>query len=177
MIQDAGGFFATRYLAQDAAPGIEPRIKEHAHCLARTASGRLRLALASIHFVTSDKLAAPTMGFCYKGKWTRQVWVMAGDFNNRRCLSRRETIDCDVLPFWHVLTAQGGFRDAVFDRHGDSDDSLEAQTPNGRRIDYVFVCGRVNKASHDVDYAARKGDPGFYSDHRLLWALAGPPTW
>jgi exonuclease III len=191
-IHDAGGFVSTRYLSKDAAPGVEPRVKQHAHCLARTASGRIRLALASIHFVTNDKLAALSMGFCYKGKWARQLagflssrypqdavpqlWVIAGDFNNRRCLAPRETVDCDVLPFWHVLAAQSGFRDAVFARHGHSQASLAAQTRRGRRVDYVLARGRVFAASHDVDYDARKGEPGFYSDHRLLWALVGPST-
>jgi exonuclease III len=189
-LQEEGGFFRTRYLSEDAAPGVQPRVKEHAHCLARTASGRIRIALASIHFVTNDKLAALSVGFCYKGTWARQVanflrsryaqgtvtqlWVVAGDFNNRRCLTPRETVVCDVLPFWHVLTAQSGFRDAVFDRHGHSEESLAAQTRNGRRIDYVFARGRVLAASHDIDYDAHKGEPGFYSDHRLLWALVGP---
>jgi hypothetical protein len=185
-----GGFVDTRYLLKDAAPAVEPRIKEHAHCLARTASGRLDLVMASIHFVTNEKFAAPTMGFCYKGKWAGQVarflrdrypldgvpqvCVIGGDFNNRRCLLPRERLECDVWPFWHVLTEQNGFADAVFDRHGGSDESLAAQTRNGKRIDYIFARGTTFRASHDVDYEARPGDPDYYSDHRLLWALVGP---
>lgn len=187
-----GGFFATRYLSRDGAPRLEPRIKEHAHCLAQTASGSTRLGLASVHFVTNDKLAAPTMGFCYKATWARQLatflqsqyrvgtvpqlWVMGGDFNNRRCLGPRERAECDVLPFWHVLTEQRGFSDAVFERHGGSELSLAKQTRAGKRIDYVFVRGTVFDASHDVGYDARKGDPNFYSDHRLLWGLVGSST-
>jgi exonuclease III len=187
-----GGFVDTRYLGRDAAPGVEPRIKQHAHCLARTSSGRIDLAMASTHFVTNEKFAAPSMGFCYKGKWAAQVarflrdryplnglpqvGVIAGDFNNRRCLLPRERVDCDVWPFWHVLTEQNGLKDAVFDRHGGSDDSLAAQTRNGKRIDYIFARGTTFRASHDVDYHARPGDPDFYSDHRLLWALVGPST-
>jgi exonuclease III len=186
----SGGFVDTRYLVKDAAPGVEPRIKEHAHCLARTASGRIELVLASIHFVTNEKFAAPTMGFCYKGKWAGQVarflrdryplddlpqvCVIAGDFNNRRCLMPRERVKCEVWPFWHVLTEQNGLADAVFQRHGGSNESLAAQTRNGKRIDYIFVRGTTFRASHDVDYEAQPGDPDFYSDHRLLWALVGP---
>jgi exonuclease III len=189
-VADEGGFFATRYLSRDGAPGLEPRVKEHAHCLAQTASGRIGLALTSVHFVTNDKFAAPTMGYCYKSQWARQLasflrsrypeetvpqlWVIGGDFNNRRCLGPREGVECEVLPFWHVLTKQSGFSDAVFDRHGHSQESLATQTRRGRRIDYVFMHGAVFDASHDVDYDARKGDPDFYSDHRLLWALVGP---
>jgi exonuclease III len=187
-----GGVFATRYLTRDAAPGVQARIKEHAHCLAETAAGRIRVALASVHFVTNDKFAARTLGFCYKGQWARQLanflrgrypqgsvpqlWVVGGDFNNRRCLAPQERPKCDVLPFWHALTEHGGFSDAVFDRHGGSRESLAAQTRRGSRVDYVFVRGAVFRASHDVKYDARRGDPGFYSDHRLLWALVGSST-
>jgi endonuclease/exonuclease/phosphatase family metal-dependent hydrolase len=188
----SGGFVDTRYLVKDAAPGVEPRIKEHAHCLARTASGRIELVLASIHFVTNEKFAASTMGFCYKGKWAGQVarflrdryplddvpqvCVIAGDFNNRRCLMPRERVKCEVWPFWHVLTEQKGLADAVFQRHGGSNESLAAQTRNGKRIDYIFAQGTTFRASHDVDYEAQPGDPDYYSDHRLLWALVGPST-
>lgn len=188
----SGGFVDTRYLVKDAAPGVEPRIKEHAHCLARTASGRIELVLASIHFVTNEKFAASTMGFCYKGKWAGQVarflrdryplddvpqvCVIAGDFNNRRCLMPRERVKCEVWPFWHVLTEQNSLADAVFQRHGGSNESLAAQTRNGKRIDYIFARGTTFRASHDVDYEAQPGDPDFYSDHRLLWALVGPST-
>jgi exonuclease III len=191
-IAGEGGWFATRYLSKDGAPGMEPRVKQHAHCLAQTASGRIALALTSVHFVTDAKFAARTMGFCYKAEWARQLasslrsrypqeamsqlWVIGGDFNNRRCVGPRERVACDVLPFWHVLTKQRKFADAVFDRHGGSQESLAAQTRKGRRIDYIFVRGAVFEASHDVNYDARKGDPDYYSDHRLLWGLVGPST-
>jgi exonuclease III len=191
-IRDEGGFLSTQYLLRDAAPDLEARIKQHGYCLAETASGGLRLALASIHFVLNDRLAAPTMGFCYKGKWARQVgsflnsrypqrtapqlWVIGGDFNNRRCVGRRERVACDVWPFWHALEAQMGYIDTVFDRHGDSNESLARQTRDGKRIDYIFARAAVVRASHDVRYDAHPGDPGFYSDHRLLWALLGPTS-
>lgn len=185
-----GGFVASRYLSRDASSKFRPRIKEHAHCLARTVSGKIDVPLVSIHFVTNEKFAASTMGFCYKAQWARRVTsflevryprgdlpqlpVIGGDFNHRRCMKRRERSDCEVAPFWHALTSQHGFTDAVFARHGDSDESLAAQAKEGNRIDYVFVRARVLDASHDVAYVARRGEPGFYSDHRLLWALVRP---
>jgi hypothetical protein len=187
---DGGGFVRSRYLSRDASPEFEPRIKEHAHCLARTASGRIDLPLASIHFVTNEKFAAPTMGFCYKAQWARrladflatqypqagvlQVPVIGGDFNNRRCMAPREKVACDVMPFWHVLSAQNGYSDAVYARHGKSEESLADQLNGRKRIDYVFTRGAIVDASHDADYDAQKGDPGFYSDHRFLWALVRP---
>lgn len=189
-VVDEGGFVASRYSSRDAAPELRPRIKEHAHCLARTTSGNIDLPLVSIHFVTNEKFAASTMGFCYKAQWAREVMsfvqtqypqgdvpqvpVIGGDFNNRRCLRSREKVVCEVLPFWHVLTAQGGFSDAVFEHHGGSEESLAEQTNGRKRIDYVFARGVILDASHDVDYGARRADSGFYSDHRLLWALVRP---
>lgn len=185
-----GGFVASRYSSRDAAPELKPRIKEHAHCLARTKSGGIEVPLVSVHFVTNQKFAASTMGFCYKAQWAREVMnylqtqyprgdvpqvpVIGGDFNNRRCLRSREKVVCEVLPFWHVLTEQGGFSDAVFERHGGSEKSLAAQMNGHKRIDYVFARGVVRDASHDVGYEARRGDSDFYSDHRLLWALVSP---
>ncbi|MDQ3660780.1 MAG: hypothetical protein M3454_06945 [Actinomycetota bacterium] len=185
-----GGLVPSRYASRDAAPEEEPRVKEHAHCLARTKAGDIEVPLVSVHFVTNQKFAASTMGFCYKAKWARelttfvqtqyprgdalQMPVIGGDFNNRRCLRSREKVACEVLPFWHVLTDQGGFSDAVFERHGGSDKSLSAQMNGRKRIDYVFVRGEVLDASHDAGYAARRGDRDFYSDHRLLWALVKP---
>jgi exonuclease III len=185
-----GGFVASRYLSRDASSEFRPRIKEHAHCLARTASGKIDVPLISIHFVTNEKFAASTMGFCYKAQWVRRVTsfmatqyppgdapqlpVIGGDFNHRRCVKRRERPDCEVFPFWYALTAQHSFTDAVFARHGASAESLAAQAKEGKRIDYVFVRAEVIDASHDVGYAARRGERGFYSDHRLLWALVEP---
>lgn len=185
------GFVASRYSSRDAAQEVKPRIKEHPHCLARTTSGNIALPLVSVHFVTNEKFAASTMGFCYKAQWAREVMnfvksqyphgeapqvpVIGGDFNNRRCLRSREKATCEVLPFWHVLTAQSGFSDAIFERHGRTEKSLAAQTNGRKRIDYVFAQGTVFDASHDVGYEARRGDRDFYSDHRLLWALVSPP--
>ena len=185
-----GNFVASSYSSRDAASDVKPRIKEHPHCLTRTTSGSIDLPLVSIHFVTNEKFAASAMGFSYKAQWAREVMnfvrtqyppgdvpqvpVIGGDFNNRRCLRSREKVACEVWPFWHVLTEQGGFRDAVFERHGGSEKSLAAQTNGRRRIDYVFVRGAILDASHDVGYRARRGDRDFYSDHQLLWALVGP---
>ena len=53
-----GGFVASRYSSRDAAPELKPRIKEHAHCLARTKSGGIEVPFVSVHFVTNQKFAA-----------------------------------------------------------------------------------------------------------------------
>jgi hypothetical protein len=81
-----------------------------------------------------------------------------------------------VFPDDETLT---GYTDAVFARHRSSAAALREQSRKGRhvtrRIDYLFVRGRVFDASHDTNYDARLGEPHFYSDHRLVWGLVGPP--
>jgi hypothetical protein len=193
-VEGAGGYLATRYASRDARPGVRPRVKEHPHCLAVTPEGDLAAALVSVHLVTNDKFTLPRVGFRHKGRWARELatfvraaypgdrrsrlWVLGGDFNNRRCRRWRETVRCRELPFWDALVRHEGYRDAVFERHGGLSTSLAEQARSGRhvlkRIDYLFVRGRVYDASHDVGYDARSGDADFYSDHRMLWAVVGP---
>jgi hypothetical protein len=192
-IEGAGGYVATRYPSGVARPGVRPRVKEHPHLLAASREGDLVAALVSVHLVTNDVFTVPVTGFRHKGRWARelasfvrtgyppdprpQVWVLGGDFNNRRCRCLRETLRCRELPFWNALVREEGYRDAVFERHGKVGGSLAEQSRSGRhvlkRIDYLFVRGRVYDASHDVGYDSRLGAADFYSDHRLLWALVG----
>jgi hypothetical protein len=191
---DRGGFVDTHCSLVDFAPGITPLRKGHAYCLLRPARAQLRVAVMSVHFFPNERLAAPTLGWCYKVRWSQQVArqleqsypledqrhirVIAVDFNNRRCLRGRETVGCDVLPFWYVMTKRLGYKDAVFDRHSSSNQELWEQSRKGsrvaRRIDYVFLQGRAIAASHDINYDAVSGEPDFYSDHRLVWALVAP---
>jgi endonuclease/exonuclease/phosphatase family metal-dependent hydrolase len=190
-----GDFAATRYALTDARAGVRARIKEHPRCLARSVAQNLSVALASVHLVTNDKLTTAALGYRYKGRWAAELAeamasrygrasepraiVIGGDFNNRRCRGPVERVDCRPLPFWDALCRDHGYTDAVFARHGSSTAALREQSRKGRhvtrRIDYLFVRGRVFDASHDTTYDARTGDPHFYSDHRLVWGLVGPP--
>ena len=82
-----------------------------------------------------------------------------------------ETGNCEVWPFWESHVNRAGLKDSIFEIHGSSDDDLGRQGGKAKRIDYIFTNADVIDASHDVDYDAAPGNPGFYSDHALLWAL------
>jgi endonuclease/exonuclease/phosphatase family metal-dependent hydrolase len=184
------GVISTRYRADDRAPQTKPRAKQHVYVAAGERGGSLKVAMASVHFVPAERLASTTVGFCYKGQWTQKIirvlngryptaghlHVIAGDFNNRRCLATTETVQCETWPFWFGLVQKSGFDDAVFAVHGQSDETLREQYRKGAgysklRVDYIFTTATVMDASHDTTYGAIPSDPGFYSDHRLVWAL------
>lgn len=184
------GLISTRYRADDRAPQTKPKAKQHVYLVAGQRGGSLKVAMSSVHFVPAERLASPIVGFCYKGQWTqkivrllsgryptaRHLHVIAGDFNNRRCLATTETVQCDTWPFWFALVHKWGFDDAVFAVHGKSDETLREQYRKGAtysklRVDYIFTTGALMDASHDTTYGAIPSDPGFYSDHRLVWAL------
>lgn len=195
-LEGRGGFTASRYDTRDARPQVRPRVKEQPHCLARSLVANMSVALASVHFVTNEKLASAALGHGYKGRWAAEmaelmsvryrhaveprVMVIGGDFNNRRCRGPVERVDCRTMPFWDALCRVHGYTDAVLARHGSDPAALRAQSRKGRhvtkRIDYLFVRGRVSDAAHDTTYDARMGDPSFYSDHRLVWGLLGPTS-
>jgi endonuclease/exonuclease/phosphatase family metal-dependent hydrolase len=200
-LEGQGGYASTRYDIKDARPGVRPRVKEHPYCDARSVTQDLSVALASVHLVTNEKLVTAALGYRYKATWATELaelmaarygrgglgrsaeqpraLVIGGDFNNRRCRGPVERVDCRPLPFWDALCRDHGYTDAVFARHGSSGSALREQSRKGRhvtrRIDYLFVRGRVFDASHDTTYDARLGEPHFYSDHRLVWGLVGPP--
>jgi endonuclease/exonuclease/phosphatase family metal-dependent hydrolase len=191
-----GGVLTSRYDPVDGVPGGPARTKQHSYLAARKNEGGTPIALTSIHFVTSLRLAPKSLGFCYKQQWIKEITaffettypfpdfvrVIAGDMNNPRCLGSPETVRCEEWPFWKTLTARAGYKDAIFAVHGNSNRALHRQARRGNRtakprIDYIFTNAAVIASSHDVTYGARAGDPGFYSDHAFLWArLRLPPV-
>jgi endonuclease/exonuclease/phosphatase family metal-dependent hydrolase len=189
-VRDPGGFIATSYDPSDGIPGMPRRTKEHAYLLASKRGENSRIALVSIHFVVSKFLEPFSVGFCYKRDWTHQIvdqieasyprtdhlHVIAGDFNNRRCMEFPETVNCEPWPYWHAFVNKLKYKDAVLTIHGTSDADIQAQYQQGprsvrSRIDFIFTTARVIDASHDSEYVAGPDDPGFYSDHPLLWSL------
>lgn len=182
------GLVTTRYRADDGAPGVKPRAKQHVYLLAGRRGGQSKVAMASVHFVPDIRITSRTVGFCYKGQWVQKITrllsgrypmathVIAGDFNNVRCVAKPETVVCETWPFWFALARKWGYRDAIFSVHGKTDEMLREQYRKGDgfakvRIDYIFTTGAVPDASHDTTYGANPADPGFYSDHRLLWSV------
>jgi exonuclease III len=192
---DTGGVLTSRYDPGDGVPGGLARTKQHSYLVTQKNEGGTPIALVSIHFVTSLRLSPKSLGFCYKRQWVKEiaeffdatypvpdfVRVIAGDMNNPRCLGSPETVRCEEWPFWKSLTARAGYTDAIFAAHGHSNRALHRQARRGNRtakprIDYIFTSADVAASSHDVTYAARAGDPGFYSDHAFLWARLRLPA-
>jgi endonuclease/exonuclease/phosphatase family metal-dependent hydrolase len=191
-----GGVITSRFDPADGVPGQLARTKQHSYLPVKKSDWLLPIALVSIHFVQSLRLLPRTRGFCYKDHWikeivaflsnhfppTHHVHVIGGDLNNARCLGVPETIKCDEWPFWNTATSRSGFSDAIFSVHGSSNRALHRQARRGNRIakpriDYIFARTPVINSSHDVTYGARPGEPGFYSDHRFLWAqMKLPPV-
>jgi endonuclease/exonuclease/phosphatase family metal-dependent hydrolase len=191
-VLEGPGVISTRYRADDRARQVKPKAKQHCWLAARQRGGPLRVAMVSVHFVRGDRLASATVGFCYKGQWAQKIarfltgrhpgdlHVIAGDFNNRRCVTTTERVKCDTWPYWFALVEKWRYRDAVFSIHGQTNETLRKQYRKGdgfakQRLDYIFTTGVVRDASHDTTYAADPADPGFYSDHRMLWAVIKSP--
>lgn len=194
-VKRKGGFVSTRQETKyDAPDSPRNKAKDHAYMLATHSAARVDVALMSVHLIPNRWLASKDTGYRLRARWMKeladflkaeyppnkhQIQLIAGDLNNDRCVGRHETIDSEVYPFWTVLTEEYGLGDAVFRKHGGSNKAIREQSrrgdKDGRRIDYIFTDGEVVDASHDTDYFAQPGDPGFYSDHRLLWATLNLP--
>jgi endonuclease/exonuclease/phosphatase family metal-dependent hydrolase len=192
---DEGGVLLSTYDPVDGVPGQLVRTKQHSYLLAHKLGRSSPVALVSLHFVQSLRLAPRSIGFFYKNLWIKDIvsfirnkypfpthaHFIGGDLNNPRCLGTPETVKCDEWPFWRRVTKLSGCRDAIFDVHGTTNRALHKQARRGHRtakprIDYVFTTTPVLNSSHDVNYGALPGEPGFYSDHRFLWAhLKLPP--
>lgn len=188
------GFLATRYAVSEKSPGFpRARAKDHAHALATHRPSGTRLGLMSVHLAPHKQFASKDRHRQRSADWVRelvaemkrryprrgrQINILAGDFNNPRSTGDKEVIDGEVTPFWSALS-QLGYTDAIFEIHGHSNRSIKNQHRKGdrqaARIDYIFVAGgEVIQATHDLD-PPEKGTPGYYADHRLVWAAIRPP--
>lgn len=188
-VKGAKGFITTRYDAKDKSSHWSlVRVKEQSRLLALHKPTDGKLALSSVHLAPGLALADKDRFFRYTEQWAReicadlkkncprrgrQINILAGDFNNRRTVDKKETVKGAVTPMWARLQKEG-YKDAIFEIHGKSDKALQKQYEKGgqeaKRIDYIFVSGgEVVDASFDL--SAPK-----YSDHRLLWAVVRPPT-
>jgi hypothetical protein len=198
-VESEGGFFRTYEGDVD---------KDHAHLLVKEKRGGLSLAMLSSHYPHGGGL--PTMveqshefmKETYTNPSLKQINIIAGDFNVRRCTGpggwKSESLDCEEQSWYRYLTGQG-YTDAVLNSRPD--EIPYAQELDVARIDYIFADGPVIDAASDLDNKGEVSAAGcgtfksvkqlfnkgrsdevpapcndlFYTDHRLLWALVGFP--
>jgi exonuclease III len=151
------GFITSRYGAPESRNAAKPRWKQQAFAAVQEKSGGFGLALASIHFTSTEEMASEATAFARKGRWAdaiarhlaetfpkQHTRVIGGHFNNRRCTTKTadppEQVDCDPpgpggeTPFWTALTqAVAPFRylDSIFALHSATDASLKDQYRKG----------------------------------------------
>jgi endonuclease/exonuclease/phosphatase family metal-dependent hydrolase len=182
--EDSGGYFPS-LITKEECYHANNAIKEHAYQLVKDKRTNLLFPLVSLHLLPSKATHNQDIVFIKKGQWVKeicdfvertyptqdnQIKVIAGDFNNKRCIESEETISCEVYPFWTILTEHYGYMDSVFEIRREG----EIGNPEMKRIDYIFTKGaNIIDAASDLDYTAEvQNDPSyFYSDHRMNWAL------
>lgn len=193
---DEGGFIRDE---------VGSKNKDHAYLLAKERRGGLRVPLVSVHLQPrpdfdskgdSTRQIAAFVEQAYPSPANRQAEVVAGDFNNRRCLdkafNRDEPYECRESPAYRVMTGDYGYTDAILAAGSPQDVRHEGT----KRIDYIFTRGAVLAAASDLErnanftqrefreckalYNNGRGDEAtgacatdFYSDHRFVYALVG----
>ncbi len=193
-VVDDGGFF------RDGVRDRDGGVKDAAHLLTRERRGGLRMALVSVHLSTknpekerSTQLIAEFVDERYPSPSRRQIEVIAGDLNSRRCVAEAPTPDCEPRPFYESITSQYGYKDAFLT--GSPDKAGEQ-----KYIDYIFARAGVLSGDADDERKERVGSDaefkackqlyneggssearggcatGFYADHDFQWALLGMET-
>jgi hypothetical protein len=198
---DEGGFVRTTNRAGEG--------KDNAYALLEERRGGLRVPVISLHWahrgdpVAHARQMVEQLDVAYPSPSMRQVEIVAGDFNVKRCLGgaswKSEELDCPEQDWYRVFTDEHDFTDAVLS--ASPDEIPQAQLDDVARIDFLFARGSVVGAGSDLATkrelgrhercAGANGDyfkPGrggeapepcrslFYTDHRLLWGLVGMPT-
>jgi len=193
-VVDDGGFF------RDGVRDRDGGVKDAAHLLTRERRGGLSMALVSVHLSTknpekerSTQLIAEFVDERYPSPSRRQIEVIAGDFNSRRCVAEAPSPDCEPRPFYESITTQYGYKDAFLT--GSPEEAGEQ-----KYIDYIFARAGVLVGDADDERKERVGSDaefkeckqlynegrsseaqggcatGFYADHNFQWALLGMET-
>lgn len=175
-----GGYFAASYPKSAAASGWRVQVRRHAYMLARERGTGLKVPLVSLHFAMEKSFRTAKLSNYWRGRWAGQIEtllarkynadsgaraaVVAGDFNQSRCVSGGYE-DCKQSAYWNVFLGKP---------HAYVESSHELLIRTGG-VDASFTAGRVLRAGWDRDGKFREGDRArFYSDHRLRWAVVGP---
>lgn len=200
-LEDDGGFVRTT--------NREGRQKDNAYALLKERRGGLRVPVISLHWahrgdsVAHARQMVQLLDAEYPSPSSRQVEVIAGDFNVKRCVGgaswKSEELACREQDWYRVLTAEHGFTDAVLSARPH--EIPQARRDDVARIDFLFARGSVLDAGSDLatkrelaqhdrcagvndDYfkagiGSQAPEPCrslFYTDHRLVWALVGMPV-
>lgn len=199
--EEEGGFIRS-------APNRDGRLKDHAHLLVKELRGGTRVSLASVHYAHRGDIVewvnhtVSTLDSTYPSPSKRQIEVIAGDFNVKRCEGgdswKWESLDCEENVWYDLLTEQFGYTDAVLT--ASPEEIPQAQLDDVARIDFIFARGAVMDGASDLDTkrelaslpqcgevnreyflegrGAEAPEPCnalFYTDHRLVWSLVGMP--
>ncbi|MGH2946391.1 MAG: endonuclease/exonuclease/phosphatase family protein [Solirubrobacteraceae bacterium] len=200
-VEGDGGFVRTT--------NREGEEKDNAHALLEERRGGLRVPVISLHWAHRGDPVAHARDMValldaeYPSPSRRQVEVVAGDFNVKRCVGgpswKTEELACPQQAWYELFTAEHGFTDAVLS--ASPEEIPQAQRDDVARIDFLFARGAVLDAGSDLATKRELGrheqcagvnddyfKPGrgsqapepcrslFYTDHRLVWGLVGMPT-
>ncbi len=200
-LEDDGGFVATTNRAG--------RAKDNAYALLKERRGGLRVPVISLHWAHRGDSVAQARDMVelldskYPSPSRRQVEIVAGDFNVKRCIGgeswKSEQLGCEEQDWYRVFTAEHGYSDAVL--AASPEEIAQAQLDDVARIDFLFARGAVHDAGSDLAtkrelgrheqcagvndeyFKAGRGSEApqpcrslFYTDHRLVWALVSMPT-
>jgi endonuclease/exonuclease/phosphatase family metal-dependent hydrolase len=154
-----------------STPGQESRVKMHPIALVKERKGGLAVPIASVHFPktelfrnrrVSQKLKRRWMARidkalarAYPGKRHRRMRVIAGDLNNKRCMTGRRI--CRATPAYKLTKNRLNYTDA-----------FQALNGWGNPIDFIF--SRPAVVSSGWDFSASFNNRS-YSDHGYRWAL------
>ncbi len=183
-----GGYMTVKQKDSDRVQGVRT-IQHQAYGLFNERGTGRPLAAMAIHFNDNGFFKNSRLGNRRRTEWTQKasrflrkrypapkLRVIGGEFSHNRCRNQRwETVVCDEARFYKVITDEFGYKDAVYEANSTSNADLKEQatSKDGRpkRVDYIFAKPRIVNASRDVTYNAKKGDPGYISDHKGDWAL------
>jgi Ca2+-binding RTX toxin-like protein/exonuclease III len=197
-----GGYVTVKQPEGEQAKGTLATSQDEAHVLLREKASGTKVAVMSVHLLSSRKFKTKAMARHRKGVWAENltqffqnkygdipIKILGGEFNERRCMAHLETLDCDpnrrdspsgTTPLWRAIAGDThNYKDSVYEYNsrGEYDlwksaNKLEGKR-GGKRIDFIFGKPAVYSGWHDQAYNARIFTPQYISDHRFISAVVG----
>lgn len=199
-----GGYVTVRQPQGEQAEGTLPTSQDEAHVLLREKASGARVAVMSVHLLSSRKFRSRAIARQRKGIWAENLMsffrdkypdapikILGGEFNERRCLAHLETLECDsdrpnsptgTTPLWRAITGDPfNYKDSVYEYNSrgpwdlwKAANKLEGKK-GGKRIDFIFGKPEVYSGWHDQAYNARIFTRNYISDHRFISSVVGLP--